>query len=319
VCCFSVLLSLCTYLCLPLVTLSLSLLLYLLLHISPSLLLSRPLSLSIHPPTHIMHSFCVLHTIQIGIRTSVLQNTVGPEYRIEERDYSQITKIFFKTKLKRSQTRNKKNKKKNSHLTKQYFLLTKLKTDFEFKDYGGRLFAHIRRKFGIDTHDYLHSLAGRLPYLDFVSNSKSGEFFFFTYDRKYMIKTQPPGESVFLRSFLMKYHHHLIRYPHTLLIKILGMHRVILNGKKQHFIVMENVFQTHRLQLSRRFDLKVRFVFLSCVCGLLLLLCVCSDLCVYITSVHACFGHILYIHNTDTHTQRSHDAYAHHTHTHTTI
>lgn len=201
------------------------------------------------------------------------------DYRVQPQDYGQILKIFFKTKLKRKRRKRRKNR--------QYYLLKELKTDYEFKDYGGRLFSHIRRKFGIKTHDYLHSLGGRLPYLDFVSNSKSGEFFFFTYDRRYMIKTQPPGESVFLRSFLERYHNHLIRYPKTYLIKILGMHRVILNGNKQHFIVMENVFETHGLQLSKRFDLKVCvsnttneiLLFVRFVC-LFVVFCISSDMVV---------------------------------------
>ena len=44
--------------------------------------------------------------------------------------------------------------------------------------------------------DYLSSLAGNLPYLDFITNSKSGQFFFFTHDRRFMIKTMPKTECV---------------------------------------------------------------------------------------------------------------------------
>ena len=69
-----------------------------------------------------------------------------------------------------------------------------LSGSFEFKDYSGKMFACLRRRAGIEDHEYLSSLAGKLPLLDFITNSKSGEFFFFTHDRKYMIKTQPQSE-----------------------------------------------------------------------------------------------------------------------------
>lgn len=36
----------------------------------------------------------------------------------------------------------------------------------------------------VQDEDYLASIAGDLPYLDFVSNSKSGMFFFYTYDKR---------------------------------------------------------------------------------------------------------------------------------------
>ena len=65
---------------------------------------------------------------------------------------------------------------------------------FEFKDYSGAMFAKYRHASGIHPDEYLESLAGNLPYIDFFTNSKSGQFFFFTYDRKYLIKTQPKSE-----------------------------------------------------------------------------------------------------------------------------
>ncbi len=40
----------------------------------------------------------------------------------------------------------------------------------------------------------MESLAGNLPFLDFITNSKSGEFFFFSHDRRYMVKTHKKAE-----------------------------------------------------------------------------------------------------------------------------
>ena len=43
------------------------------------------------------------------------------------------------------------------------------------------------------THDeqmrYMLSVAGNYNFLEFISNAKSGEFFFFSHDERFMIKT----------------------------------------------------------------------------------------------------------------------------------
>ena len=128
--------------------------------------------------------------------------------------------------------------------------------DFEFKDYAGSLFSAIRRAYGVSKEKYLSSLCGNLPFIDFVSNSKSGAFFFYSNDRKYMIKTHPQNEGIFLReNFLWPYFQHIANYPDTLLCHIYGMHRVTFKGKKLHFIIMTNVFRTD-LNIHKRFDLK---------------------------------------------------------------
>lgn len=130
-----------------------------------------------------------------------------------------------------------------------------LAKSFEFKDYAGRVFAAIRRLDGIDSEDYLASLGGKLPYLDFITNSKSGQFFFFTFDRKYLIKTQPKAESKFLRGFLKKYYEHLAQFPQTWLVHLYGMHRITIAGKKVHFIIMRNCFPNDK-PIHQKFDLK---------------------------------------------------------------
>jgi Phosphatidylinositol-4-phosphate 5-Kinase len=130
-----------------------------------------------------------------------------------------------------------------------------LSVKFEFKDYAPRLFHELRRRRNISASHYLSCLSSKLPYLDFLSNSKSGEFFFFTHDRKYMIKTMPQGESKLLRKFLRKYYSHMIKYPDSFLCRLCGLHRLQMRGKKTHFIVMENVFPPE-LQIHRKFDLK---------------------------------------------------------------
>jgi hypothetical protein len=61
---------------------------------------------------------------------------------------------------------------------------------------------------------------------EFISNSKSGQFFFFSHNSKYMIKTISHDEMRFLKHFLPDYYYHLMAHPNTLLTRFFGMHKV---------------------------------------------------------------------------------------------
>lgn len=78
--------------------------------------------------------------------------------------------------------------------------------DFKFKDYAPKVFRHIRQRFGIDPVDYMLCVCGNFEFLEFISNSKSGMFFFYTHDRQFMIKTQTDAESKLLRQLLPAYY-----------------------------------------------------------------------------------------------------------------
>ena len=70
---------------------------------------------------------------------------------------------------------------------------------FKFKDYSPLPFAFIRRMFGINEYEFHHSVCGNANFIEFISNAKSGQFFFYSSDGKYMIKTMTNAESKFLR------------------------------------------------------------------------------------------------------------------------
>ncbi len=44
------------------------------------------------------------------------------------------------------------------------------------------MFHFIRKHFNVDDEDYLQSLGGAYAYIEFISNSKSGQFFFYSHD-----------------------------------------------------------------------------------------------------------------------------------------
>ena len=53
--------------------------------------------------------------------------------------------------------------------------------------------------FGVNEFDFLLSVCGNANFIEFISNAKSGQFFFYSSDGKYMIKTMTNSESKFLR------------------------------------------------------------------------------------------------------------------------
>ena len=66
---------------------------------------------------------------------------------------------------------------------------------FKFKSYSPKVFDRIRTFFGFDPESYMYSVCGDFNFIEFISNSKSGQFFFYTHDGKFMIKTQTKDES----------------------------------------------------------------------------------------------------------------------------
>ena len=130
------------------------------------------------------------------------------------------------------------------------------KYDFKFKDYAPWVFRHLRAKFKIDPADYLMSLTSKYILSELGSPGKSGSFFYFSRDYKYIIKTIHHAEHRLLRKILKDYYNHIEDNPNTLLSQFYGLHRVkIPYGKKIHFVVMNNLFPPHR-DIHQTFDLK---------------------------------------------------------------
>ncbi|KKA26994.1 hypothetical protein TD95_000545 [Thielaviopsis punctulata] len=135
-------------------------------------------------------------------------------------------------------------------------LVPSAKYDFKFKDYAPWVFRDLRRLFRLDPADYLMSLTGKYILSEMGSPGKSGSFFYYSRDYKYIIKTIHHGEHKFLRHILKDYYNHVKENPNTLLSQFYGLHRVkTAFGKKIHFVVMNNIFPPHR-DIHQTFDLK---------------------------------------------------------------
>lgn len=129
--------------------------------------------------------------------------------------------------------------------------------DFKFKDYAPWIFRDLRDEhFHLDPADYLLSLTAKYILSELGSPGKSGSFFYFSRDYRFIIKTISHSEHKFLRSILKDYHEHIKTNPHTLLSRFYGLHRVKLpRGRKIHFVIMNNLFPPHR-DIHETFDLK---------------------------------------------------------------
>ena len=129
--------------------------------------------------------------------------------------------------------------------------------DFKFKDYAPWVFRDLRdNHFHLDAADYLLSLTAKYILSELGSPGKSGSFFYFSRDYRFIIKTISHTEHKFLRSILKEYHAHIVNNPHTLLSRFYGLHRVKLpRGRKIHFVIMNNLFPPHR-DIHETYDLK---------------------------------------------------------------
>ncbi|KAI8067801.1 hypothetical protein BC940DRAFT_326277 [Gongronella butleri] len=131
-----------------------------------------------------------------------------------------------------------------------------VKYDFKFKDYAPWVFRNLRELFHIDAADYLMSLTHKYILSELGSPGKSGSFFYYSRDYRYIIKTIHKSEHVFMRRILTDYYQYVRRNPNTLLCRIYGLHRIKLpRGRKIHFMVMGNVFPANN-DVHETYDLK---------------------------------------------------------------
>ena len=128
--------------------------------------------------------------------------------------------------------------------------------EFKFKDYAPWVFRYIRDHFKIEAADYLVSLTSKYVLSELGSPGKSGSFFYFSQDYRFIIKTIHHTEHKFLCHIMENYYEYIQQNPNTLISRYYGLHRVKLpHGRKIHFVVMGNVFPPNR-DIHEKFDLK---------------------------------------------------------------
>jgi len=124
-------------------------------------------------------------------------------------------------------------------------LLPSSKYYYKFKDYAPRVFRSIREIFKISSENYLMSLTGKYMLTEMDSPGKSGSFFYYSQDYRFIIKTVHHSEHKHLLKILKNYYMFLKKNPNTLICKIFGLHRVkIQHGKKNSFYCNGKYFST---------------------------------------------------------------------------
>lgn len=127
---------------------------------------------------------------------------------------------------------------------------------FEMHAFAAPVFASLRHSLDITEQEFVNSLCSGANYLQFISNSKSKADFFLTNDKRFFLKTQNKREVRFLLSNLRGYMDHLEKYPHSLLVRFLGVHKIVIPNKlKKYFIVMQSVFYPDE-RINIRYDIK---------------------------------------------------------------
>lgn len=129
--------------------------------------------------------------------------------------------------------------------------------DVLFYDYAPHVFRYLRSLSKISSDDYRQSMEQTTK--ERVSEGKSGAFFYFSQDRKYVVKTLTREELKFLLTILPQYCRYVAKHPETLIARFFGCHAITMYGKTVHFVVIQSVFNT-TLQIHERFDLKGSWV-----------------------------------------------------------
>eukprot|EP01083_Nonionella_stella_P316555 1148453_1 len=140
-----------------------------------------------------------------------------------------------------------------------------------FTDYAPHVFRYLRTKiYGVVDRSYLESIlpmkfGGAITRVseDIIANfseGRSGAFFFFTPDNKYLIKTLTKKEAQLLINTLSDYVEYMTKHQKvSFLTKYYGLHSVKLYSKVIYFMVSGNVFPSDKglsNQIKERYDIK---------------------------------------------------------------
>lgn len=142
--------------------------------------------------------------------------------------------------------------------------------EFSFIDLEPTVFSLLRQTFGITPRAYRKSFEIKNAsdidsslMLEKFTEGKSGSFFYFTQDYRFIIKTVTSSEEKFLCKIAYQYYEHMKENKDSLIVRFYGLHKVRL-APEQRFItvvVMENIFyNSDKLTIHRCFDLKGSWV-----------------------------------------------------------
>ena len=133
-----------------------------------------------------------------------------------------------------------------------------------FTEYAPSIFVKLRESFNVSDDDFLSTMTGDdNGLLSFLTNSKSGQFFFFSNNSQFIIKTMSKSELQFLIQILPSYYQYMSNEPNSLIARFYGiytLHKVKINNnsaKDISFLISNNVFYSKQnISLKYQYDLK---------------------------------------------------------------
>jgi hypothetical protein len=127
---------------------------------------------------------------------------------------------------------------------------------FDMEDFAPSCFRHLRNTWNINNGEYLNSMCRTPLSGGQVGEGKSGMLFFFSSDKKYIVKTVTQSELPFFIKIMKQYHEHMLSYSDSLLSRFMGLYRMKVSGNKaMTVVVMQNLFYTNLL-VHEKYDLK---------------------------------------------------------------
>ena len=140
------------------------------------------------------------------------------------------------------------------------------KRTFDFTEVEPDIFSRLRECYRTDLEQFRESFHIRdlqdiesSGMLEKFTEGKSGSFFYFTHDFRFIIKTVTDTEVGTMRRVALSYFKHMKANPDTFLPRFFGLYRVRLAREQKliNVVVMDNIFHTSRkLCMHRKFDLK---------------------------------------------------------------
>jgi 1-phosphatidylinositol-4-phosphate 5-kinase len=113
---------------------------------------------------------------------------------------------------------------------------------FEIEEFAPAMFFELRSLSGISSESYMDSLCRiNFEFIKFGSNSKSGEFFFFSHDQRFLLKTCTPSEAETLLRMMVDMRNRIQEEPRSMLGRYLGLYRLTMQGKQRLFFVMRAI------------------------------------------------------------------------------
>ena len=130
-------------------------------------------------------------------------------------------------------------------------------------EYAPDVFAHLRKLDGFKNDDLKDSLDPQIPANILKIKAagegmgKSGSFFFFSHDTRFLIKTMTKDDfNAFMKLFHL-YFEHISNYPDSLIARIYGVYSVEMELQDPQFLIlMGNTKQIDDNYIKKMYDLK---------------------------------------------------------------